>query len=79
RFGTEEQKKFFLPGILDASVFFCQGYSEPESGSDLASLAMRAESDGDDLVLTGSKIWTTHAREANWMFALVRTSKQERK
>ncbi len=79
KFGTEEQKKFFLPGILDESVFFCQGYSEPESGSDLASLAMRAESDGDDLVLTGSKIWTTHAREANWMFALVRTSKQERK
>ncbi|WP_019203313.1 acyl-CoA dehydrogenase family protein [Tsukamurella sp. 1534] len=79
RFGTEEQKKFFLPGILDASVFFCQGYSEPESGSDLASLQMRAEPDGDDFLLSGSKIWTTHAREANWMFALVRTSKQERK
>lgn len=79
KFGTDEQKKFFLPGILDASVFFCQGYSEPESGSDLASLSMRAESDGDDLLLSGSKIWTTHAREANWMFALVRTSKQERK
>ncbi len=78
-FGTEEQKNFFLPGILDASVFFCQGYSEPESGSDLASLSMAAVSDGDDFVVTGSKIWTTHATEANWIFCLVRTSKMERK
>ncbi|BBZ05318.1 acyl-CoA dehydrogenase [Mycolicibacterium chitae] len=79
RFGTEEQKAFFLPRILTGEVFFCQGYSEPESGSDLASLQMAAVSDGDDLVLTGSKIWTTHATEANWMFALVRTSRLERK
>ncbi|MFW0792531.1 acyl-CoA dehydrogenase family protein [Gordonia sp. CPCC 205515] len=78
-FGTQEQKDYFLPGILDGSVFFCQGYSEPESGSDLASLSMAAVSDGDDLVVTGSKIWTTHAQEANWIFCLVRTSKQERK
>jgi alkylation response protein AidB-like acyl-CoA dehydrogenase len=55
-------------------VFFCQGYSEPESGSDLASLSMSAVDDGDHLVCTGSKTWTTHARAANWMFGLVRTS-----
>jgi alkylation response protein AidB-like acyl-CoA dehydrogenase len=79
RFGTAEQKDFFLPRILTGEVFFCQGYSEPEAGSDLASLQMAAVSDGDDLVCTGSKIWTTHATEANWMFALVRTSRLERK
>ena len=79
KFGTKEQKDFFLPGILTGEVFFCQGYSEPESGSDLASLQMSAVPDGDDLILTGSKIWTTHAVEANWMFALVRTTRTERK
>ncbi|MBM7458626.1 alkylation response protein AidB-like acyl-CoA dehydrogenase [Rhodococcus coprophilus] len=78
-YGTQEQKDFFLPGILTGDVFFCQGYSEPESGSDLASLSMSAVDDGYDLVVTGSKIWTTHATEANWMFALVRTSKTGRK
>jgi alkylation response protein AidB-like acyl-CoA dehydrogenase len=79
RFGTERQKEFFLPGILDGSVFFCQGYSEPEAGSDLAALSMAAVRDGEELVLDGSKIWTTHAREANWMFALVRTTRSERR
>lgn len=78
-FGTPEQKDFFLPRILTGEVFFCQGYSEPESGSDLASLTMAAVDDGDDLLCTGSKIWTTHAAEANWIFALVRTSKGARK
>ena len=73
-FGTQEQKDFFLPRILTGEVFFCQGYSEPEAGSDLASLTMAAVDEGDDLVCTGSKIWTTHAAEANWMFCLVRTS-----
>jgi alkylation response protein AidB-like acyl-CoA dehydrogenase len=79
KYGTAEQKDFFLPRILTGEVFFCQGYSEPESGSDLASLQMAARDDGDHLVCTGSKIWTTHATEANWMFALVRTSRLERK
>ncbi|MFZ2174511.1 MAG: acyl-CoA dehydrogenase family protein [Rhodococcus sp. (in: high G+C Gram-positive bacteria)] len=78
-FGTPEQKAFYLPGILTGEVFFCQGYSEPEAGSDLASLSMAAVDDGDDLVVTGSKIWTTHATEANWMFALVRTSRTAKK
>ncbi|AKS35157.1 acyl-CoA dehydrogenase family protein [Mycolicibacterium goodii] len=79
RFGTAEQKDYFLPRILTGEVFFCQGYSEPEAGSDLAALSMSAVPDGDDLVCTGSKIWTTHAREANWMFALVRTSRGAKK
>ncbi|WP_059021124.1 acyl-CoA dehydrogenase family protein [Mycobacterium sp. M26] len=78
-FGTDEQKAFFLPRILTGEVFFCQGYSEPEAGSDLAALTMAAVDDGDDLVCTGSKIWTTHATEANWIFALVRTSRSAKK
>jgi alkylation response protein AidB-like acyl-CoA dehydrogenase len=77
-FGTEAQKEFFLPRILTGEVFFCQGYSEPEAGSDLAALSMAAVDD-DDLVCTGSKIWTTHAGEANWMFGLVRTSRTAKK
>src|ERR1043165_5398054 len=79
KFGTQAQKDYFLPGILTGEVFFCQGYSEPEAGSDLAALSMAAVSDGDDLVCTGSKIWTTHAQEANWMFGLVRTSRSAKK
>ena len=79
KFGTDEQKDNFLPRILTGEVFFCQGYSEPEAGSDLAALSMGARDDGDHLVCTGSKIWTTHAREANWMFALVRTTRTDKK
>ncbi|MCW2518369.1 MAG: acyl-CoA dehydrogenase [Mycobacterium sp.] len=79
RYGTHAQKDYFLPRILTGEVFFCQGYSEPEAGSDLAALSMAAADDGDDLVCTGSKIWTTHAREANWMFGLVRTSRGAKK
>ena len=76
KFGTQEQREFFLPKILSGEHFWCQGYSEPGSGSDLASLQMSAVEDGDDFVCNGSKIWTTHATEANWIFCLVRTSRE---
>ncbi len=72
-FGTDEQKAQHLPPIINSDIWWCQGYSEPGSGSDLASLQMKAERDGDDYVLNGSKIWTTHAQWADWMFCLVRT------
>ena len=72
-YGTAEQKAFFLPRILSGEDFWCQGYSEPGAGSDLASLQMRADPDGEDYILNGSKIWTTHAQFANRMFCLVRT------
>ncbi|MEJ1969045.1 MAG: acyl-CoA dehydrogenase family protein [Rhizomicrobium sp.] len=73
RYGTEAQKAHYLPRILSGEDYWCQGYSEPGSGSDLASLQLRAVSDGDDYVLNGLKIWTTHAHWANRMFCLVRT------
>ena len=72
-FGTPEQKAQHLPPIINSDIWWCQGYSEPGSGSDLASLQMKAERDGDDYILNGSKIWTTHAQWADWMFCLVRT------
>ena len=73
RFGTPAQRAFYLPRILSGEDYWCQGYSEPGSGSDLASLATRAVRDGDHYVVDGTKIWTTHAQHANRMFALVRT------
>lgn len=72
-FGTDVQKAQHLPGIRDGSVFWCQGYSEPGSGSDLASVKTRAVRDGDDYVVNGQKIWTTQAQWADWIFCLVRT------
>ena len=75
-FGTPEQKAQHLPKILSSDVWWCQGYSEPGSGSDLASLALKAERDGDHYVLNGSKTWTTYAQWADWMFCLVRTSQE---
>ena len=75
-FGTPEQKAQHLPKILTSDVWWCQGYSEPGSGSDLASLALKAERDGDDYVLNGSKTWTTYGQWADWMFCLVRTSSE---
>lgn len=74
KFGTPEQKEKYLPRIVSGDITFCQGYSEPGSGSDLASLKTRAERDGDDYVINGTKIWTTGAHVADHMFCLVRTS-----
>ncbi|MFK7977250.1 MAG: acyl-CoA dehydrogenase family protein [Halioglobus sp.] len=72
-FGSEEQKADLLPKILHGEQYWCQGYSEPGSGSDLASLKLKAEPDGDDYIVNGSKIWTTHAHLADHIFCLVRT------
>jgi len=73
RFGTEAQKKRFLPRIYNGDDFWCQGYSEPGSGSDLASLKTKATRDGGHYVVNGQKIWTTLAHYADWIFCLVRT------
>lgn len=71
--GTQKQKDFYLPRILSGEDFWCQGYSEPGSGSDLASLQCKAVRDGDHYLINGTKIWTTHAQHANRIFCLVRT------
>jgi hypothetical protein len=73
RFGTEAQKQRFLPRIYQGEDFWCQGYSEPGSGSDLASLKMKAVREQDHYVVNGQKIWTTLAHYADWIFCLVRT------
>ena len=72
-FGTQEQKDKFLPGIINNDVWWCQGYSEPGSGSDLASLKTKAVKDGDHYIVNGTKTWTTMAQHADWIFCLVRT------
>ncbi len=78
-FGNEKQKEYFLPRILKSQDWWCQGYSEPGSGSDLASLKTKAESDGDNYIVNGAKIWTSFAQYADWIFCLVRTSTDGKK
>ena len=78
-FGSDEQKQRFLPDILQSNVWWCQGYSEPGAGSDLAGLQTKAERDGDDYIVNGQKIWTTYAQHADWIFCLVRTDSNAKK
>ena len=77
-FGTDEQKKRYLPDIIHGNIHWCQGYSEPGAGSDLASLQSFAEDCGDHFVINGSKIWTSGAKEADWMYGIFRTDKSSK-
>jgi alkylation response protein AidB-like acyl-CoA dehydrogenase len=73
KFASEEQKHRFIPEIVNGKIRWCQGYSEPNAGSDLASLATRADDNGDHYLVSGSKVWTSYADKADWIFCLVRT------
>jgi len=79
RYGTEAQKRQHVPGIVRGEIRWCQGYSEPDSGSDLASLATRCERRGDHFVVNGTKVWTSYGDLSDWIFALVRTNPSAKK
>ncbi len=76
KFGSEEQKKRFLPPIVRGEIRWCQGYSEPGAGSDLASLQTKCEDKGDHFLINGQKIWTSYADQSDWIFCLVRTNRE---
>lgn len=78
-FGSQEQKEKFLPATANADIWWCQGFSEPEAGSDLASLKTAAVRDGADYIVNGQKTWTTLAQHAEWIFCLVRTDASAQK
>ena len=79
KFATEEQKAYYLPQIVEGKIWWCQGYSEPNAGSDLASLQTKAINKGDHFEITGSKVWTSYADKSDWIFCLVRTDFQATK